>query len=133
MQTVNKLTPAFSNLTSATISYGTANTTISGNITAAATGTVSITINGNTQPVFISAGSFSVSFPTGTIPQSATPYTITYAYQGDSNYNTLSDASKTLTVNKATPVFSNLTSATIAYGPPTRRFRVTLRRRPRGP
>ena len=94
---------------------------------------MNITINGSTQPASISAGSFSVSFPTGTIPQSATPYTITYAYQGDSNYNTLSDTSKTLTVNKATPAFSNLTSATIAYGTANTSLRVTLRRRPRGP
>ena len=71
---------------------------------------MNITINGNTQPASISAGSFSVSFPTGTIPESATPYTITYAYQGDSNYATITDTSQALTVNKApaTVSLSNL-------------------------
>ncbi len=123
--TVNKATPTFSNLApSATITYGTSSITVSGTIGAGTvypptTENVAITINGTPVTAAIGAnGAFSASFDTHLIPAApSTPYTITYSYPGDTNFNSASDASKTLTVNKASPTFSNLTaSQTITYG-----------------
>jgi hypothetical protein len=58
-----------------------------------------------------------VTFPTPSIPYSATAYTITYSYAGDSNFTSASDSSKTLTVNKATPPVTTWpTASAIAYG-----------------
>ena len=134
-QQVNKAQPAFSNLTaSQTITYGTPSISLAGTISAPCgtgctvypptTETVSITINGVTVTPAIGAnGSFSATFATSTIPASATAYTITYSYNtsyAETNFKSATDASTTLTVNKAQPVFSNLTaSQTITYGTPS--------------
>lgn len=101
--------PTISGVTaSQSINYGTANVTLSGIVSAAsplypANGeTVSVTINGSTQPATISggAGVFSVVFPTATIPASATPYTITYHYAGNSYLGAAADnTGTTLTVD----------------------------------
>jgi Invasin, domain 3/Cadherin-like domain len=109
--TVNKATPSITGVTaSQSITYGTANITLSGTVSATgpiypANGeTVSVTINGSTQNTTTSGGSggFSVNFSTATIPASATAYTITYAYAGDANLNAAANnTSTTLTVNKA--------------------------------
>jgi Galactose oxidase, central domain len=119
--TVNKITPAFSNLSSPTINYGDGPTTISGKIASGSlypTGSVSITVNSVTQMAAISAtdGTFSSSFATQTFGHSSSPYTITYSYAGDSNFNAPTNGSGSLTVNKITPAFSNLSSPTINYG-----------------
>jgi hypothetical protein len=128
-QTVNKATPIFSGLTaSQTITYGTPSITLAGKICALGGvcppqgELVTITINGMHQdaPINDNTGDFSTSFDTHTIPASTTPYTITYSYNSngtDANFNSATDASTTLTVNLATPMFSNLTpSQTIPYG-----------------
>ncbi len=130
--TVQKATPMFSNLTaSQVITYGTPSISLAGTISApCGTGCmvypptmemVSITINGVTvTPAIGSNGYFSATFNTSTIPVSMTAYTITYSYGGDSNFNSATNTSTTLTVNKATPVFSALTaSQTITYGTPS--------------
>jgi MBG domain (YGX type)/Bacterial Ig domain len=91
------------------ISYGTPSVSLSGTVSAAgpiyaANGeTVSVTINGATQNAVVAggAGGFSVSFPAATIPASATPYTITYAYAGDASLTAASNTSASLTVTKA--------------------------------
>jgi len=63
---------------------------------------VTITIDGFNTTVPIGAnGVFSATFPTSAIPASATPYTITYSYAGDTNFTSASDSSTTLTVNAA--------------------------------
>jgi YVTN family beta-propeller protein len=126
--TVNKATPAFSNLTpSQTITYGTSSINLSGVISAPGpvypptTETVSITINGVTVTPSIGAnGAFSTTFNTGSIPAApSTPYTITYSYTADTNFSGASNTATTLTVNRAGPVFSNLSSPTITYGTAT--------------
>ena len=62
--------------------------------------TVSIAINGVTQSAAIgTAGAFSATFATSTIPASTTPYTITYSYGGDATFASASDSSTSLTVN----------------------------------
>lgn len=122
--TVNKSSPVFSNLTaSPTITYGTASVVLSGKIATAGNTvpsgqTISITVNGTTlTPTVAGTGTFSATLNTSTLPASATPYTITYSYAGNTNFNATSDATTTLTVNKASPTFSNLTaSPTVLYG-----------------
>jgi len=122
------VTPAFSLLTtSQSITYGTASVTLSGKLSAP-TGvypplgeTVAVTINGSTQDTTISdgAGDFTVVFTTGTIPASGTPYAISYAYTGDSNFNAApTDTSTALTVNKETPVLTIKSATTIEYSQP---------------
>ena len=108
---VSKGTPAISGVTnSQSIAYGTASVTLGGTVSATggvypANGeTVTVTINGTPQNATISggAGGFSVTYTTATIPASATPYTITYAYAGDANLNASpNNTSTALTVNKS--------------------------------
>ncbi len=99
----------FSGLTaSQSITAGTASVTLGGTVGGtgpvypAAGETVVVALNGVTQNATISgsAGTFTLSFPTATIPVSTTPYPITYSYAG--NGTTLNpatdDASTTLTV-----------------------------------
>jgi hypothetical protein len=101
--TVATATPTIGGVTpSQSISYGTASVTLSGTVSPAGPGenggTVTVTINGfSAQNATISggAGAFSVSYPTATIPSSATPYTITYAYGGDANLNAAADNTST--------------------------------------
>jgi len=69
--------------------------------------TVSVTINGVTHTTTTGAnGAFTLTFPTATIPASATPYTITYSYTGDANLKATSNSSTTLTVTAVTPTIA---------------------------
>ncbi len=73
--------------------------TLASNTSAVPPGDVSITIDGITQAAAVEAdGSFSTTFNTQAIPASDTPYTITYAYAGGTNFQPASDASTSLTV-----------------------------------
>ena len=110
--------PTFSNLLAPTIPYGTASTTLGGTLSLVPAGeTVSITLNGVTQQAPVNAsGNFSSSFDTHALSVAGSPYTITYAYAGDANFNPLTDVSNALTVTKATPALSNLLGPTITYG-----------------
>src|SRR5271165_6917777 len=118
------LQPKFTNLTSQIITYGTPNITLSGKLCAGPQCVpmgeqVTITIQGQPPQVATisdNTGDFSTMYPTATIPVVGSPYTITYSYAGDMTFNPASDSSTTLTVNPATPVFSNLTPYTITYG-----------------
>ncbi|MBS0267332.1 MAG: VCBS repeat-containing protein, partial [Planctomycetes bacterium] len=101
----NQAAPIFSSLSSSTtILYGTATTTLAGHLAAGtllppAGETITVTINGNAQTTTLnSSGNFSLNYDSHTLPASTTPYTITYAYAGDSNFTSASDTSKTLTV-----------------------------------
>lgn len=98
--TIGKATSAFSNLASLTINFGSTPTVLGGAIKAGAlvpSGAVSITVNGVTQTAMINGdGSFSASFATDVWV--AASYPITYSYAGDSNFNSISDNSKNLTV-----------------------------------
>src|SRR5262249_11876725 len=89
--TINKVTPAFSNLSNLVIGQGTSPTTLSGKISAGnlfPTGdTVVITLNGVSQnsSSIDGAGSFSSSFVTsGLAPGS---YKISYHYNAGTNFN----------------------------------------------
>ena len=104
--TANKGTPVFSGLSSPTISYGQGPTTLSGYILAGAlapSGSVTITLNSVGQQATIqSDGSFSSSFATGALGVGGSPYTISYSYAGDSNFNAPSNGGGTLTISQAT-------------------------------
>jgi Bacterial Ig-like domain (group 3)/Galactose oxidase, central domain len=117
---VEKATPVFTNLTGPTITFGDTPTTLSGTIKAGSlvpSGSVSITLNGVTQLAAIDAatGNFSSSFATGALGVAASPFTITYSYAGDANFNGAGpDTSKSLTILKATPTVS-VTGGTFTY------------------
>jgi hypothetical protein len=118
------VTPTFSNLAGATITYGQSSVTLGGQITANSAfppGSVNITVAGVTQSAAINPadGTFSAVFDTSTLGASATPYTITYSYPGASNYNAISDTTQSLTVNQAVTTLNNLSAPTIVYGSPT--------------
>ncbi|MGA2705248.1 MAG: Ig-like domain-containing protein, partial [Isosphaeraceae bacterium] len=99
-----KSTSSFSNLSSPTITYGTATTLVSGNIAAGSLippggESVSITINSVTQTASIgSNGDFSSTFDTHAL--GVAKYTISYVYAGDGNF-TAAAGSGTLTVSPA--------------------------------
>ena len=124
--TVQKATPVFGSLTAPlTIVYGTASITVSGSLTASTatppnTDSVMVSINGTavSQTATLSGGAFTATLNTAIVPASATPYAISYSFAGDSNFNAASNNTSTmLTVQKATPAFSNLSaSQVIAYG-----------------
>jgi hypothetical protein len=99
---ITKATASFSNISSPVITFGTASTTLSGNINLGPlvpTGNIAITLNGVTQNAAIQAGgNFSANFATGSLAAVNPPYTVTYSYAGDGNFNGASTAG-TLTVN----------------------------------
>ena len=128
--TINKAAPVFDQITaSQTIVYGTASIGLAGRIRgggdrAANPDSLTITIDG-VPPAAVTfnggSGTFGVfTFDTHLIPASAVPYTITYTYGGSANIAAGTDTTTTLTVNKAAPVFSNLSvNQTITYGTPS--------------
>src|SRR5258706_1104707 len=101
MINVLKATPSFSNLSSPTIINGTPATNLSGKISFGSfipTGSVSITLNAVTQSASIQgSGNFYSNFATGSLAPINPPYSITYSYGGDSNFNPASGGG-TLTV-----------------------------------
>jgi hypothetical protein len=125
--TINQASPAFSNLSSPTITAGDATTTLSGNI-AAVFGSFSrvypssgeyviVTLNGVAEDAVVGAyGNFSASFATGSLPVGS--YTITYDYAGDANFSAASTGSGTLTVipTAAPQVTLNPTNVTTSAG-----------------
>jgi hypothetical protein len=122
--TTSTASPRFSNLGSPSIAYGTATISFKGNLSDGGTSPpageqVSVTVNGVTQTGSLDAsGNFSIAFDTATLGVAGSPYTVTYSYGGDSNFNSASDSSTTLTVTKATPTVTWSTPAGIAYGTP---------------
>ncbi len=81
-------------------------------------GNVTVTVNQVSLSAPIDAtGHFSVAFPTATLPDSATPYTITYAYAGSPGFSPASDTSQSLTVTPA-PLVIVVDSKSKAYGQP---------------
>src|SRR5262249_25952802 len=58
---------------------------------------------------------FSATFATATLGAGGSPYTVAYAYAGDSNFNGASGSS-TVSVSKATPTITWADPAAIVYG-----------------
>jgi hypothetical protein len=82
------------------------------------TGNVTATIDGQTSsPAKLQNGSFTLSFQTGSIPPSTSPYKVTYQYSGDLNYLASVYDSTTLTVNaNETITILNSSSSSANYG-----------------
>jgi uncharacterized repeat protein (TIGR03803 family) len=104
---------SFSDLNASAITYGTASTTIFGELFPSASGqsvpageTVTITINGVTQSAALGSNSqFSATFSTSTLKVAGSPYTIAFAYAGDAVFASAT-ASSTLTVDPASPTLT---------------------------
>jgi hypothetical protein len=101
----NNLT-TFSALSSPSIVYGTSTTTLTGHIgffTAYPTGSsVSITLNSVTQTATVDGGgNFTTTFDTSTLGVAGGPYTVTYAFAGNTNFSAAADTSTAVTVTKA--------------------------------
>lgn len=120
---INAVTPAFSNLSSPTISAGTATVTLSGHLAAGSlfpTGaSVAIKVNGVTQNALVDAnGNFSANFATGAM--AAGSYPIAYSFAGDgANFLAAANGSGTLTINavsNAPVVTLQPASQTVAKG-----------------
>jgi hypothetical protein len=105
---VGKISPAFADLVAPTITYGTASTTVSGQLDGTAGGqgvpageSVSVVLNGVTQTAILDNNQgFSTTFATGALSAAGSPYTISLSYGGDSEFTPIS-GSTTLTVQKA--------------------------------
>ena len=124
----NMWVPTFSALISPAIVYGTSTTTLTGHLgsgTAYPTGSnVSITLNSVTQTASVDgSGDFTTTFSTGSLGVAGGPYTVTYAFAGNSSFTAATDTSTTLTVTAApltasiigdpTKTYDGTTSATL--------------------
>ena len=106
--TIARATPAFSSLRSASITYGASSVSLSGTLNAgvAPSGEVVVTLGTGAgaqvrTAALDASGGFSTTFPTATLPASATAYPISYRYDGDGNFAPASDNSTGLTVEQA--------------------------------
>jgi Ca2+-binding RTX toxin-like protein len=124
--------PSFARLSAPTITYGTASTTISGQLNANAGGlpvpageAVLVTVDGVTHSAALDGSDdFSTSFDTSVLETSGSPYTIGFSYTGDANLNAAS-ASSTLMVARA-PLTVTMDSKTKVYGAALPTFTGTL-------
>ena len=112
--------PTFSALTSPTIVYGTSTTTLTGHLgsgTAYPTGSnVSITLNWVTQTASVDgSGDFTTAFSTGSLGVAGGPYTVTYAFAGNSAFTADTDTTTTLTVTAAPLTASIVNDPTKTY------------------
>ncbi len=116
-------TPTLSGLSAPTITFGTATTTLSGQIagpdSSIPSGSVSITLNGVAATAAIDAttGAFSAVFNTASLGVAASPYTISYSFAGNADFASASSTTM-LTVNQAAPTVMWATPAGITYGTP---------------
>jgi large repetitive protein len=117
--TVAKVNSSFSNLSSPTMTLGTASVTLSGKVSAYASsgGTVTATVNGVTSaPASLtgSANNFSITFNTQTLGVGT--YQVTYTYSGDANAKGATDSSTTLTVNNPVPTTTSISPSSTSSG-----------------
>ena len=115
------VTPAFSALTSPAIVYGTPSVTLTGHI---GNGTndpllssVAITLNSVTQNVRVDAwGNFSATFDTSSLGVVDGPYTVTYAFAGNTGFTAATDTSTALTVTPAPLTVTADPNQSMTYG-----------------
>jgi hypothetical protein len=124
VSTDTRLTPSFSGITgSQSICYGTSTVTLGGTVSSGAVypgsnEIVGITINGVLQNTTTAGavGAFTLNYNSSTIPTSGSPYTITYAYAGNTWLKAApTNTSTTLTVS-ASPGAPTTTGAQICIG-----------------
>lgn len=122
--TVNKASPAFSNLSAPAITYDPAGTsaTVTGTLKAGTLippGSVSVSIAGTGGALTGSgsvdgSGNFSITVTGGALPANATGYDVTVSYTGTANFSDASDNSLKLVVNKKL-VSLSATVGTLTY------------------
>jgi hypothetical protein len=101
----------FTGLTNESITFGTATTTFSGELTSGAQApppgeAVAVTLNGVTQEAAIGrGGGFTTTFATAGLAVPGSPYTVTYTYTSDGAFASLS-TTRDLAVTQATPTVS---------------------------
>ncbi len=124
MINVSQARPSFTNALSApTITFGTANVSLSGQIDASGSpipsGDVSITVNGVTvtAPIDTATGDFSASVSTAAFGVASSPYTIHYSFPATVDFMSATRTT-VLTVNKATPTLAWATPASITDSTP---------------
>jgi len=119
--TITPATPTFSDLTaSQSIVYGTSVISVSGTLSAGPVSpldgeNVIVSVDGENISATLIAGTFSVPVPTGTIPVVGSPWTISYSYAGDNNFNPATDTSTSLAVTPATATISVNPIAGLVY------------------
>ena len=107
--------PAFSGLSSPTISYGTLTATLSGTISLVPDGeSLTISLGGQQRTTTVSGGTFSSRFNTSDLEVSDSPYTITYSYAGDGTLSA-ANGSGSMTVVPA-PLTITAVNQTMVYG-----------------
>ena len=100
--------------------YGTATVTLNGDIGSGSNfptnSSVSITLNGVPQTVAVNGtnGTFTAQFNTASLGVGT--YTVTYQFAGNANFGAVTDTSTAVTVQQASPTFSQLSSPEIAVG-----------------
>jgi DNA/RNA endonuclease G (NUC1) len=123
---IGKATPGFSALSSPTIEVGTASVAIGGTLGLGAlvpTGSVAVTLNGVTLNAPVEPnGQFSASFAAGALAVGSSPYTIAFAYGGDTNFTTANAASALIVVDTTAPSVSALTASPNVLGPPNHKL-----------
>ncbi|MCX6538217.1 MAG: DNA/RNA non-specific endonuclease [Acidobacteria bacterium] len=115
---IARATPAFTALSSPTIEAGSASTVIGGTLAFGAlvpTGTVAVTLNGVTLNAPVAAsGQFSATFVAGSLSVASSPYVVSFAYAGDTNFNGAAGSSSLIVVDTTAPTIdahANLTAA----------------------
>ncbi len=127
---IAKATPMFTT-SPASIIYGQSPTSFSGTLkitSAVPTGSATITLNGVSQPVAIAGGTgiFTSSFATSTLAVSGSPYTVSYAYPGDSNFSA-ANGSSSLTVGRDGTTTTVVSSGTTSLLNQTVAFTATVK------
>jgi endonuclease G len=119
---IARATPAFSALSSPTIEAGSASAVIEGTLTLGAlvpTGYVAVTLDGVTMNAPIAAnGRFSATFVTGSFSVANSPYVISFAYGGDSNFQGAADSSSLAVIDTTVPTVGALTATPDRLTPP---------------
>jgi len=124
--TIARATPIFSALSSPSIEAGTPSAVIGGTLTLGAlvpTGSVAITLDGVTVNAPIAAnGQFSATFATASLSVANSPYLISFAYGGDTNFNGATGSSALAVVDTTAPVIAAVTPAVRSIWPPDGRI-----------
>ncbi len=115
----NEIAVSFSGLSSPSITYGTASTTLGGKLYAGKQApqgeSVTIMVNNVSESATVAAdGMFSAAFDTAAFGVAGSPYTVSYAYTSDGVYASTS-ATSTLTVTPA-PLTVTAASPSMTYG-----------------
>jgi hypothetical protein len=115
------VTPAFSALASPAIVYGTPSVTLTGHLGSGTNdpllSSVAITLDSVNQDVKVDAwGNFSATFDTSSLGVVDGPYTVTYAFAGNTGFTAVTDTSTALTVTPAPLTVTPDPNQSMTYG-----------------